>query len=117
MGVDFNADSKHLWWIHDRIVNVYGESENVDFLIKMREIIKECEASENGLRDYLDYRRKKNETDMVIGQIYNLDLGGSCPVRVKPIEFISETEVICEYLNSYAGRKEILPIELFPKNG
>ena len=33
-------EKKHLQWIHDRIVNVYGESENVDFLIKMREIIK-----------------------------------------------------------------------------
>jgi len=25
-------------WIADRIVNVYGESENVDFVIKLREI-------------------------------------------------------------------------------
>ena len=33
-------DRKHLQWIHDRLVYVYGESENVDFLIKMREIIK-----------------------------------------------------------------------------
>jgi hypothetical protein len=33
------ADKKHLQWIHDRIVSVYGENENVDFLIKMREII------------------------------------------------------------------------------
>ena len=31
---------EHLQWIHDRIISVYGESENVDFLIKMREIIK-----------------------------------------------------------------------------
>jgi hypothetical protein len=33
------TDKNHLQWIHDRIVNVYGENENVDFLIKMREII------------------------------------------------------------------------------
>ena len=32
-------DKSHLRWIHDRIVNVYGESEDVDFLIKMRDII------------------------------------------------------------------------------
>ena len=32
--------SEHLQWLHDRIVNVYGESENVDFLIRFREIIK-----------------------------------------------------------------------------
>jgi hypothetical protein len=34
-----DQDKAHLQWIHDRIVNVYGESENVDFLIKMRDII------------------------------------------------------------------------------
>lgn len=36
---EIDKEKKHLQWIHDRIVNVYGESENVDFLIKMREII------------------------------------------------------------------------------
>jgi uncharacterized protein with HEPN domain len=36
-----NVDaSRHLQWMHDRMVNVYHESENVDFLIKLREIIK-----------------------------------------------------------------------------
>ena len=34
-------DRKHLQWIHDRIVYVYGESENVDFLIKMRKILNQ----------------------------------------------------------------------------
>ena len=34
------TDKEHLQWIHDRIVNVYRENENVDFLIKMREIIE-----------------------------------------------------------------------------
>jgi hypothetical protein len=34
------SDKEHLKWIHDRIVNVYGENENVDFLIRMREIIQ-----------------------------------------------------------------------------
>ena len=33
------ADKAHLQWIHDRIVEGYGENKNVDFLIKMREII------------------------------------------------------------------------------
>ena len=35
------SDSEHLQWIHDRIVNVYGENENVDFLIRFRTIINE----------------------------------------------------------------------------
>ena len=33
-------DKKHLQWIHDRIVNVYGENENLDFLIRLRKIIE-----------------------------------------------------------------------------
>ena len=33
--------SEHLQFIHDRIVNVYGENENVDFLIRLRKIISE----------------------------------------------------------------------------
>ena len=35
------SDSEYLQWIHDRIVNVYGENENVDFLIRFRTIINE----------------------------------------------------------------------------
>ena len=37
------GDTKHLKWLHDRFVNVYNENENVDFLIKLRNIIKELE--------------------------------------------------------------------------
>ena len=33
------TDKEHLQWIHDRIIKVYRESENVDFLIRMRKII------------------------------------------------------------------------------
>ena len=40
------TNKEHLQWIHDRIVNVYGESENVDFLIRMREIIKTFNTNE-----------------------------------------------------------------------
>ena len=32
---------EHLQWVHDRIINVYGESENVDFLIRMRKILNQ----------------------------------------------------------------------------
>jgi uncharacterized membrane protein len=41
------TDKAHLQWIHDRIVNVYGENENVDFLIKMREIISNVNVYDN----------------------------------------------------------------------
>jgi len=51
--------------------------------------------------------------NIIIGKTYNLDLSGSAPVSVRPIEFIGEDRVLCEYLNSYAGRKEILDVYLF----
>jgi len=41
------SKSEHLQWLHDRIVNVYGESENVDFLIRFREIIKDIKDEED----------------------------------------------------------------------
>ena len=46
------TNSEHLQWLHDRIVNVYGESENVDFLIRFREIIK-------GIKDEEDIKHIK----------------------------------------------------------
>ena len=53
-------NSEHLQWIHDRMVNVYGESENVDFLIKFREIIKEQKELEVGFQAYLDFVEKQH---------------------------------------------------------
>ena len=41
------TDKEHLQWIHDRIVKVYGESENVDFLIRMRKIIDKQDTELN----------------------------------------------------------------------
>ena len=41
------TDSEHLQWLHDRIVNVYGENQNVDFLIRFREIIKDIKDEED----------------------------------------------------------------------
>ena len=61
------SDSEHLQWIHDRIVNVYGESENAGFLIIFRTIINDVERSEKGFKEYLDYiekrKPKKDELD------------------------------------------------------
>ena len=37
------SDIEHLQWLHDRIVNVYGENKNVDFLIRFRTIINDVE--------------------------------------------------------------------------
>jgi len=53
-------DSEHLQWIHDRIVNVYGESENVDFLIRLREIIGKLNRNQSNFSPEL-----KREIDRV----------------------------------------------------
>ena len=37
--VNGGTDAGHLMWIHDRLVHVYGESENVDFIIRLRSVI------------------------------------------------------------------------------
>ncbi len=37
-------DISHLRWIHDRFIYVYGENQDVDYLIKLRSIIAELEA-------------------------------------------------------------------------
>lgn len=34
----FMSDSEFLNWLADRLVNVYGESENVDFVQKLRKV-------------------------------------------------------------------------------
>lgn len=59
--VKSSKDSEHLQWIHDRIVNVYNESENVDFLHRLRDIIKEVKDTEDGLEAYLKYRENKRK--------------------------------------------------------
>ena len=61
--MDFNKNSKHLQWLHDRIVNVYDENPNVDFLIRFREIIKELKDSEDGFETYLKFRERKRNED------------------------------------------------------
>ena len=41
------TDKEHLQWIHDRIVEVYGENENIDFLHRMRKIIDKQDTELN----------------------------------------------------------------------
>ena len=53
-------NSEHLQWLHDRIINVYGESENVDFLHRFRDIIEEVKNSENTIA----------KQDLIIGKQY-----------------------------------------------
>ena len=36
-----DKDIKHLQWVYDRMVNVHGENENYDYMIKFKEIIEQ----------------------------------------------------------------------------
>lgn len=54
-------NSEHLQWIHDRIVHQYGESPNVDFLIKLRNIIAETKQTEEQFEGYLKFIQEKNK--------------------------------------------------------
>ena len=70
-----STNSEHLQFIHDRLVNVYGESENVDFLIRLREIIKEVKELDDGFNDYLKFLESKSKSKPKIV----LDNSGSLP--------------------------------------
>jgi hypothetical protein len=61
--------------------------------------------------------KNKDIKTINLGEVYNLDLGGSAPISVKPIEVLDNSKILCEYLNSYEGRVEALDIELFKMNG
>lgn len=55
--------SEHLQFIHDRIINIYGEQEDVDFLVKLREVIAHEKEVEDGFEKYMEFRNKKNENE------------------------------------------------------
>jgi len=40
------TDSEFLKWIHDRLVDVHGENEHVDYMHRLRKIIENVQASE-----------------------------------------------------------------------
>ena len=33
---------RHLEWVKQRLISIYNESENVDFMLKLQEVIDEC---------------------------------------------------------------------------
>ena len=55
----------------------------------------------------------KSVNEININQVYFLDLGSLAPVEVKVLKILNENEILVEYLKSWAGRTEVLPIELF----
>jgi hypothetical protein len=54
--------------------------------------------------------------ELILDQIYYLDLGSLSPIEVRTISF-TKKGVLCEYLSSWQGRIEELDYELFEMNG
>lgn len=55
-----SENSEHLQWLHDRMVNVYGEDKDIDFLIRFRKIITDLKETEEGYQEFLDFLEKHN---------------------------------------------------------
>lgn len=64
-------DKATLTWLHDRMINVYGESANVDFLHRLRGIIKDTPKSKTTPGSY-DLKDDPPKSDKDI--IKDLDL-------------------------------------------
>ena len=45
-----NGDRDFLLWLHDRIVNVYGEDEDMDFMWALRSIIARMPPDRNSTK-------------------------------------------------------------------
>ena len=58
-------DSEFLQWIHDRLVNVYGEDPNTDFILKLNKIVAKTKEQEE--RDHIiaNMRKDPNYIPMV----------------------------------------------------
>lgn len=45
------TDSQFLFWLKDRVVYAYGESENMDFVTRLGQIANKLEKKENVFKD------------------------------------------------------------------
>jgi len=65
-------NSEHLQWLHNRFVNQHNESPNVDFLIRLREIIEEEAEQEKRFREFKKFlEERKTEKTRVIEEMKN----------------------------------------------
>lgn len=79
------SDSRFLTWIADRLVHIYSESPNVDFVLKLRSIAKNMDKT-NPQPDKAVVSRD------VLGQIYD----GLAAITRKVHEL---EDLVTEYLN------------------
>jgi len=67
-------------WIADRLVNVYGESENIDFIIKLRSIPNSQKYIKEDL--IMDTKRIVKIATYVVSAIALVSLVNVAPVQV-----------------------------------
>ncbi len=66
-------DISHLRWIHDRFIYVYGENQDVDYLIKLRSIIAELEAPQSrSCEGCKHYKFTYNSNDGAVRQLMTI---------------------------------------------
>ncbi|MCP3941084.1 MAG: hypothetical protein GY710_06330 [Desulfobacteraceae bacterium] len=84
-------DKEFLQWIHDRIIEVYGENKNIDFLHRLRKIIEETEINDNKFTFFktsIDkLQTRVNETEQLLWDYARGKEGAS--------------EAICDDVNKY----------------
>lgn len=56
---DLNKNSKHLFWIYRRLIEVHREHPNKDYMLRFKEIIKEMQSQEDYVKEYLKFIEKK----------------------------------------------------------
>jgi hypothetical protein len=102
------SDIEHLQWIHDRIINVYGENENVDFLIRFKTIINKF-LNQNKMSEEVYRPRELKVVDIPDGGFKIVDVDSNDYQLATILEFnplnsdlpISMTKEFAEYLISY----------------
>jgi hypothetical protein len=78
------SDSDFIKWIHDRLINVYGENKNVDFVQRLDRVWLNLRKIENAFEiDSL------NNKDLVP---YSVKINGQPVSEIKAFTIVNQTE-------------------------
>lgn len=53
IGIEVMTDIMYLTWLRERLINVYGENMNYDFVIRLDEIINKLRRQERDIKHFL----------------------------------------------------------------
>jgi hypothetical protein len=62
-------DSAFLNWIHDRLANVHGENKDVDYMIRLRQVIERLKKNEGAWDEFWERRHPKAQAARVLNAI------------------------------------------------